>query len=327
MALLALAVCALLWGCWASTQQADRKWRFELYAFDFAFGAVLTALLLALTLGNWGGGNNFTFDDSLTVAGKRNMALALGGGVLYCLGNFMVLAGVALAGLSTALPVGAAITLLLAVGLEAVLGGTMGNGGMVYGGAGLAVLTLVLVALAQKAAAAAAPVKKGMHPGWKGLILSAVGGLFFAVALRVAEASRGGDIGVGAYGVALFMALGLFLMTPLANVYFLNLPVQGHASTPMAYLKGTKKQHVLGLLGGALWAMGAVAFLAGATGGFEGAPKFLATEAMACGSGVTGALCGLLVLGDQGGAGKAKAMLAGAGAVMAGAVALVYMGA
>lgn len=327
MTLLALAISALLWGCWASTQQADRKWRFELYAFDFAFGAMLTTLLLALTLGNWGGGNNFTFDDILTVAGKRNMATAAGSGVVYCLGNIMVLAGVALAGMSSALPVGMAMTLLIAVLLEAAFGTGMTNSGLAYGGAGLAILVLGVAALAQKAAAAAAPVKKGMHPGWKGFILSLVGGLLLASALRVAESSRGGDIGVGAYGVALFMSLGLFLMTPLVNVYFLNLPVQGQPASPMAYLKGTKKQHMAGMLGGALWAGGTVAFLAGVTGGYAEAPKFLSAEALACGSGVVGVLLGLAVMGDQAGAGKAKAMLLGAGAVLSGAITLVFLGA
>jgi len=81
--LLVLLLTALLWGCWASTQRADKRWRFELYAFDFAFGALVITTVLALTAGNAGVGNNFTFDDSLTVASKRNVAAALASGVSY----------------------------------------------------------------------------------------------------------------------------------------------------------------------------------------------------------------------------------------------------
>jgi len=110
-------------------------------------------------------------------------------------------------------------------------------------------------------------------------------------------------------------------------VYFLNLPVQGQAMSPKAYLKGTKKQHAMGVLGGILWGIGAVGFAAGASGGYPEAPRFLGVEALVYGSGVAGVICGLLLLGDQASSGKAKGLLAGAGAVLAGAVALVFLGA
>jgi glucose uptake protein len=116
------------------------------------------------------------------------------------------------------------------------------------------------------------------------------------------------------------------LMTPLVNVYFLNLPVQGDAESPVAYFKGTKKQHLMGLLGGAMWGLGTAAFLAGASGGYPDAPRFLGVEALGYGFGVTGAICGLLVWGEQAEAGKAKGMLMGGAAVLAVAAALVFLG-
>lgn len=324
-AMMTLVLAALLWSTWANTQRADRKWRFELYALDFAIGAVLMALLLAMTIGNAGTANNFTFDDTLTVASRRNMATALGGGAIYCLGNLLVLAGVVLAGMSTALPVGAAMALLLGVGVAA-MDGAPANPGMVYGGAGAALASLLAAAMAQKAAALAAPVKKGMHPGWKGFILSCVGGLIIGIGLPIVESSQRGEIGVGAYGATVFMTLGILLMTPLVMLYFLNLPVQGEAASPLGYLKGTKGQHLLGIAGGMLWSAGATAFFASAGGSFTGAPSLLGSQALVFGGAVAGALCGLMIWGEQAAAPKAKVALLGAMVLLAAAAAMVFLG-
>ena len=324
--LIALAVTALLWGLWAMTQRADRKWRFEMYSFDFAFGVLAISVLLALTVGNMGSGNSFTFDDNMVVASKRAIATGVGAGLLVCLGNMLILAGISLAGMSTALPAGAGTALMAAVGLQMLTGKT-GNPGLVGGGAGAALVAVILIGLAQQAAAAATPVKKGMHPGLKGFILSLVGGVFVAGGLLVADGSRMGDIGVGPYGAAVTVAVGLFLMTPLVSMYFMNLPVQGAAVGFKAYLDGTRKQHLLGLLGGVLWGSGTFAFFVAAGATYANGPKFLGLEAAGLGGAVIGGLAGLLVWAEQAASGKAKGMLLGAMAVLGGAAALVFLGA
>ncbi|MFN0102111.1 MAG: hypothetical protein ACKV2U_08475 [Bryobacteraceae bacterium] len=325
-AMLALAATALFWGVWANTQRAAGKWRFELYSFDFAIGALATALLLAVTLGNAGSSSSFTFEDSLTVASKRSMAVAMGGGAIFGLGNTMILAGVVLAGMSTALPVAASVALLTAVAAHA-MGGGPANPALVYGGAGAALAAVIFGAFAQRAAAAGSPVIKGMHRGWKGFILSCIGGLAAGASLPIVESSRAGDLGIGAFGAVVFLTAGLALITPLVNVYFLNLPVQGEAGSPRAYLKGTAKQHVLGLAGGALWAAGATALFAAAGGMYAGAPAFLSLEALGYGGAVAGALCGLIVWSEQAGAPKARTMLLGTLALLAAGATLTFLGA
>jgi glucose uptake protein len=324
--MMTLVLAALLWSTWANTQRADRKWRFELYAFDFALGALAIVVLLAVTIGNAGSANSFTFDDILTVASKRNMATAASGGAVYCLGNLMILAGVVLAGMSTALPVGSAMGLFTAVAWAAMNRLAPANPGMVYGGAGVALVGVLAAAMAQREAALAAPVKKGMHAGWKGFILSCVGGIIVGIGLPIIESSRHGDIGVGAYGAVVFMTLGVLLMTPLVTLYFLNLPVQGEAASPLDYLKGTKGQHLLGIVGGMLWGAGTVAFFASAGGSFSGAPSFLGNQALAYGGAVAGALCGLLMWGEQAGAPKAKMAVLGSMILLAAGAAMVFLG-
>jgi len=46
-ALLLGIVSMLCWGSWANTFKLTRKWRFELFYFDYAFGVFLAALLAA----------------------------------------------------------------------------------------------------------------------------------------------------------------------------------------------------------------------------------------------------------------------------------------
>ncbi len=325
--MLALALAALLWGLWPNTHRLDKKWRFELYAFDLAFGVLLTSILLAFTLGSVGSATGFTFEDSLTIASKRSMGIGVGAGLLLGLGQLMVLAGLVLAGMSTALPVAAAAGLLAAVGWNAIFWKAPANPTLVYSGLGAAAVTLLVAAVAQSAAAKAAPVKKGMHPSWKGFILALIGGLFFGSGLPVMESARAGEIGLGSYAAVVFACIGFLLITPLVNVYLLNLPVQGEALSPSAYLKGTKKQHVLGLLGGAVWAGGAVALMAAAGAGFPDSPKFLAVHALPYAGSIVGGLCGLLFWKEQAASGKAKLLLLLAMALAGAASALIFQGA
>lgn len=321
--MLALALAFVLWGLWAATLRLDRKYRFELYAFDFAFGALLTALVLAFTLGNSGSSNTFTFEDNLTVASKRNMAMAVGAGIIFCLGNLMTMASVALSGLSTALPASAAMALIITV-IAQSFGRGPSSAALVYGSAGVAILALVVSALAQKATAAATPVKRGMHAAWKGYILGIVGGVFLGAYTPVLEISRFGEIGLGAYAAIVFLALGSLLMTPLVNLYFLNLPVQGEAISLTALFKATVKQHLLGVGGGAMWTGGAVALYSAVGAGLTTGPRPLAMFAVGFASAILGSICGLTVFGEGA---KAKAMHFATLGVLAAASAMLYLGA
>jgi glucose uptake protein len=82
-------------------------------------------------------------------------------------------------------------------------------------------------------------------------------GAFFPLAAWARE----GDNGLGPYSLALLLSLGVFVSTFVYNIYFLNLPVQGPALGMAQYFTGTRKQHVLGLLGGIVWCAGLLAML------------------------------------------------------------------
>ena len=70
-----LIVAFFLLGLWSSTfKLAGNRWRFELFSFDFAFGAALFALSPAYTFGAFGA--ELGFAEHLMIASKTNQALA-----------------------------------------------------------------------------------------------------------------------------------------------------------------------------------------------------------------------------------------------------------
>lgn len=52
--LILLAIGMLCLGTWANTYRMTSKWRYELYYFDFAVGALVAALVIGFTAGSLG---------------------------------------------------------------------------------------------------------------------------------------------------------------------------------------------------------------------------------------------------------------------------------
>jgi glucose uptake protein len=127
----------------------------------------------------------------------------------------------------------------------------------------------------------------------------------------MAKAGGPDNAGLGPYAVAFLFAIGVFFSTFVFNLYFLNLPVQGAGLSMFDYFKGTLWQHVLGILGGLIWCIGAIANFVAAS-----APKSVQVGpaiSYAVGQGATmvSALWGLLVWKEFAGAnGKVRVLLA-----------------
>jgi len=55
LAVIFCIITMICWGSWANTLKlSSRDWPFQLYYWDYSIGLVLTALLLAFTLGSLG---------------------------------------------------------------------------------------------------------------------------------------------------------------------------------------------------------------------------------------------------------------------------------
>lgn len=152
---------------------------------------------------------------------------------------------------------------------------------------------------------------KKVKGGTKGIVVSLISGVLMGSFYPVVELSKVGDIGLGPYTVAFFFAIGVFGSTFIFNIYFMNLPIHGKSVDFGAYFKGTRNQHLLGVLGGLLWCTGAIANFTAAS-----APKSVqvgpaVSYALGQGATMVSALWGLLVWKEFAGAqGKVKGLIA-----------------
>lgn len=317
-ALLVTILSMICWGSWANTQKLAGKWRFELFYFDYSFGVLVAALLAAYTFGTLGF-DGFLFTDDLMRAGKRNMAYGFGAGVLFNLANMLLVAAISVAGLAVAFPVGIGLALIIGVVWNYVIN-PQGNPTLLFTGVGIVVAAIVMDAVAYRAHALAKvklAIKAGQSKtviprvGWKGLVLSLVSGLLMGSFYPLVEMGKAGDTGLGPYAIAFIFALGIFFSTFVFNLFFMNLPVEGEPVEILDYFKGTRKQHLLGLAGGIIWATGTISNFVAASTPSEVQVGPAISYALGQGATLVSALWGLLVWKEFAGAqGRVKLLLA-----------------
>jgi glucose uptake protein len=135
-ALLLMLLSMVCWGSWANTQKADRGWRFELFYLDYTIGLVLAAVVFGLTLGNLDAGAADSFWVNLRGASARSVLEAFAGGLIFSVGNLLLVAAISVAGMAVAFPVGAGLGLVIGSVLNYVVS-PMGNAWLIFGGIGL----------------------------------------------------------------------------------------------------------------------------------------------------------------------------------------------
>lgn len=281
-ALLLTILTMICWGSWANTMKlCGKKWRFELFYFDYAIGVFLAALVAGVTFGSMEGGvvaegiPVFSFWDNMLVSFRRFLGFAFLSGVVFNLANMLLVAAIAVAGLSVAFPIGIGLALIIGVIWSFILN-PQGNPAFLFGGMTVLLGAIIVAALAHKSHVETkpaptpkpgAPPKKPAPPvsPWKGIVLSLVSGVLMGSFYPVLEMSKS-EFGLGPYAAVFVFSAGILLSTPFFNIFFMNVPVQGEPVGFGAYFKGKLKWHVLGLLGGIIWCIGMSAnFVAAST--------------------------------------------------------------
>jgi glucose uptake protein len=243
-------------------------------------------------------------------AGKREWLYAFGAGVLFNFANELLVGAIAVAGMTAVFPVG--------IGLALVMGALLNQLTKPGGSVALLVMGCALLLAAAALSAGAYSVMQSLRReeqaragktkdtrrrlSLKGIFLALAGGLFLGTYFPLVQKAQDPDVGLGPYTTTLIMALGVLLSTAVFNMFFLNLPVEGRPLEIWDYFKGKPKTHLLGILGGALWAAGAIAnFVASAA-----PPEVLIAPriayAAAQGSALIAALCGLVIWKEYRGA-------------------------
>ena len=310
-AVLILLIAGMLgWGMWANLfKAAGGKWRFELFYFDFAVGVLLAATVIALTAGSLGF-DGFSFADDMRLAGKRQDLWGFAAGIVFNLGNMLLLGAVSVSGMAVAFPAGMGCALIVAALWNLALN-PGGNTALLFIGAAAVVGAIVFDMLAfgnwstatWKAQAEAGTGKpKRRKSTSRAAFLSLAGGLLLGSFTPLIDAGRAGENGLGPYSMGFVFAIGVVFSTFVFNLFFMNLPVQGKPIDIAEYFKGALNRHGLGLLGGIVWYVGLIASLI--DGRLEGAARVAAPVSYALGQGgvVIAALCGLFLWREYTGA-------------------------
>lgn len=256
---LAVFLCALAmicWGSWQNTQNLIGKtWRFELYYWDFSIGILLFALLMAFTFGSIGTEGR-SFIPDLKQADPGNLLSAAIGGVIWNVGTLLLVAGISVAGMSVAFPIGGGIGWTLGI-LINYIGKPEGNPLFLFGGTTFIILAIILSMLSYR--------KLAVHqkkPTLKGILLSFAAGLCIAFFYRFVASSLAVDFSpaeagkISSYTAVVFFSLGALVCTILLNPLFMAKPVQGEQVKIKEWVKGGSGTHLLGMLGGAIWCLG-----------------------------------------------------------------------
>ncbi|MDR3701296.1 MAG: GRP family sugar transporter [Candidatus Sulfopaludibacter sp.] len=259
-------------GSWANTFKMGGRWRFELYYFDFALGALVAAMLLAFTVGSTGF-DGFSFTDDLMQAGKRQWFYAFLAGMIFNLANMLLTAAISVAGMAVAFPIGIGSAVVVGSLLSLLLGH---ESSPMFLLAGCVAILFAIVAdgiaysslgvLRHEALARAGKAKSTRRPSsLKAIVLALVSGLFMGSFAPLIQNSMEGDLALGPYSISALFAMGVFFSSIAFNIFFINLPVEGEPVEMRDFFRARPKKHLLGWSGGALWAAGSTAILVAAS--------------------------------------------------------------
>jgi glucose uptake protein len=244
------------WGSWANTQKlAASTWRFELFYWDYVLGILLFSLLLAFSLGSSGNGGR-PFIEDISQANFKNIGSALTGGVIFNAANILLVAAISIAGMAVAFPVGIGLALVIGVVVNYV-NHPVGSGGLLAGGVSFIVIAILLNAFAYRRMQAAEKQTSA-----KGLLLAVIAGVLMGFFYKYVAASMFPNFNepepgkLSPYTAVVIFSIGILLSNLVFNTILMKRPFVGTPVSFSAYFKGGFKNHLTGILGGAVWCLG-----------------------------------------------------------------------
>lgn len=255
LAILLCVVTMICWGSWANTTKLTTPgWRFELFYWDYGFGILIATVVLGLTLGS-SGAEGRAFLTDLQQADNSNLTSAFAGGVIFNIANILLVAAIAIAGMSVAFPVAIGIALVLGTIVNYVAN-PQGNPMLVFLGVALIVIAIVLNAKAYQRLQTAGGVTK------KGLIISVLSGLLMGLFYKYVAVSMASNFNVPESGkLTPYTALVVFGVGVVASSFLFNTiqmkkPFVGTTVAFSDYFTGKTKDHLIGIAGGVIWSIG-----------------------------------------------------------------------
>lgn len=260
----------ICWGSWANMQKvAEKNWRFELFYWDLSLGLLLFAALAAFTLGSLGEEGR-TFIQDISQADTQSILFAALGGIVWNLGNILLVAAIAVAGMSVGFPIGGGIAWILGIIVNYILVSLdpqksfEGSPKLLWIGVMVIVVAIYLSMLSYRKLAS-----ERKKPTAKGILLSVAAGLLIAFFYGLVVKSLDNNFVTGGTGTltpfsgVFFFGVGVFISTFVFNPIFMKYPVQGSPVKMSEYWKGNFITHLSGIIGGSIWMLGmTVSFMA-----------------------------------------------------------------
>lgn len=239
---------AVFWGSWANTYKGTKNYAFELFYWDYIIGVVLCSLGFAFTLGS-SGTSGESFLTNVQATGSANIVYALVGGFIFNIANVLLVAGIAIAGLSIAFPIAIGIAVVEGVVLSYALQ-PKGNATFLAIGVALATAAILFDAFAYKR------LGGGTKISGKGIVVNIVSGLLMGAFAPFVTKSLTIGHTMTPYSVAVFFAFGAFLCCLVFNPILMKFPLLGEPVSFSGFWKASAKDHFLGVFGGIVWAFG-----------------------------------------------------------------------
>jgi glucose uptake protein len=255
---LALMILSMLcWGSWANTLKLCPNFRFQLFYWDYSIGLLLASVVLGLTAGN-AGHTGPSFLAAITETSRERILWAFFGGVIFNVANLLLVAAIDVAGLAVAFPVGIGLALVVGA-ISSYLVTPAANPLLLFGGVALVALAIVLDALAYRKRESSAKATTT-----RGIVLSLIAGVlmgsFYPLVARAMRGPVESGGSPGPYAIAFFFAIGALISTIPANLLLMAKPLDGKPPVDgSGYWRAPLGWHLAGILGGAIWCLGAVA--------------------------------------------------------------------
>lgn len=258
VAVLFCIITMICWGSWGNAQKlASKKWRYELFYWDYTIGILLFSIVMAFTLGSFGEQGR-SFIDDLCQADSSNLTSAAIGGVIFNASNILLAASVSIAGMSVAFPLGVGLALVLGVFIN-YFSSPKGDPVFLFIGVALIVLAIVMNGIAagnNKTQAANSNGKKGIYLAAAAGILMSFFYRFVAAAMDLDNFESPQEGMITPYTAFFIFAIGIFGSNFLFNTIVMKKPFVGTPVSYSEYFKGSLSTHMVGILGGCIWALG-----------------------------------------------------------------------
>ena len=213
------------WGSWANTQKLARNWRFELFYWDYVWGILFFAVLIGLTFGRTDAASSDSFFHNLSAADATHIGYAFLGGVVFNLGNILLVAAIGIAGMAVAFPIGIGLALVIGSMLNYVVT-PKGNPLLLFGGIALVCVAIGFDALAYR------KLTPNLKVTTKGIVLSLLAGVAIGLFYPFIAKAISGENHLGPYTVFFIFALGILATTVPVNYILIHISFLNPAWEP-----------------------------------------------------------------------------------------------